>query len=240
MPTSRPWADPLSRSPGHEEEHYGGSETPSSQNGPFRGGLDHIAQNALLKAPPAPRSRPREAALRRLRSPRVPDSPRPRDPASRLAPAGPLAPLIARCSRPSSSRTVFEPARRTRPPAPIGPPRPRRRPVRLALLRFRCRGHLVQHPFRPPSPLPCTDRLGMPLRARSLPKSVHRRRCRHASGRRCVRGPRVPPSARRPERSAPPTQGRDTGHRFPRCKSCRRFPCLHGLRSMSVPDRRES
>ena len=181
-----------------------------------------------------------EPALRRLRSPRVPDSPRPRDPASRLAPAGPLAPLIARCSRPSSSRTALEPARRTRPPAPIGPPRPRRRPVRLALLRFRCRGHLVQRPFRPPPPLPCTDRLGMPLRARSLPKSVHRRRCRHASARRCVRGPRVPPSARRPERSAPPTQGRDTGHRFPRCKSCRRFPCLHGLWSMSVPDRRES
>src|SRR5690606_21925891 len=28
------------------------------QNGPFRGGLDHIAQNALRKSPPVPRSRP--------------------------------------------------------------------------------------------------------------------------------------------------------------------------------------
>src|SRR5699024_92553 len=32
---------PRSRSPGHEEEHYGPRTPPSSQNDPFRRGLDH-------------------------------------------------------------------------------------------------------------------------------------------------------------------------------------------------------
>src|SRR5699024_7577898 len=34
---------PRSRSPGHDEEHYGPRTPPSSQNDPFPRGLDHIA-----------------------------------------------------------------------------------------------------------------------------------------------------------------------------------------------------
>src|SRR5699024_1982613 len=50
--TCRAWSEPTSRSgslsvprsrsPGHEEEHYGPRTPPSSQNGPFPRGLDHI------------------------------------------------------------------------------------------------------------------------------------------------------------------------------------------------------
>jgi hypothetical protein len=50
----RPLADPLSRSPGHEEEHYGDPSTPSSQNDPFRRGLDHIAEIAPRWRPVGP------------------------------------------------------------------------------------------------------------------------------------------------------------------------------------------
>ena len=46
-PLPRPPADPLSRSPGHEEEHYAPPNAPSSQNSPFRGGLGHTAVQAV-------------------------------------------------------------------------------------------------------------------------------------------------------------------------------------------------
>ena len=145
--------------------------------------------------------------------PHAPESP------LHTAPADRFAPLFAGCTRSTSARRALEPARRTRPPALIEAPPSPCRPVRLTVLLFRCRGHVLQHPSARPR-FPCTTRLGMVLRARSPARtvhrrrrSVHRRRCRHTSACRCVRGPRAPPAARRPERSAPPTRG--STHRAP-------------------------